>query len=172
MLTDKAVKGYDPNTKVNPPLRSEKDRQALCEGLKNNLIDVIATDHAPHTFEDKLGEFNQAANGISGLETALTLIYDKLISPDIISWAQLVKLMVYNPAQILQLSVEGIQEQATADLTVFDPERKWRVQPQKLKSKGKNTPFAGQQFKGKVLMTMIKGKIIYDDRGQQNEINY
>lgn len=172
VLTDKAVMGYDPNTKVNPPLRSEEDREALRRGLQEGIIDVIATDHAPHTFEDKLGEYDRAANGISGLETGLSLIYDKLIRKDIISWQKAVELMVYNPAQVLNISEPGLCPGTGADLTIFDPEQDWQVDPDKFKSRGKNTPFAGCELRGKNLMTIVEGKIVYDNRGAKHEIIY
>ncbi len=172
LLTDKAVKGYDTNTKVNPPLRSEEDRQVLIQGLKDHKIDVIATDHAPHTYEDKLGEYNYAANGISGLETALSLIYTNLIKEKVIGWEELVKLMVYNPADILQINTKGIKTGETADITIFDPQKEWNVDPQKFKSKGKNTPFTGDRLSGKVELTMVDGKIVYDNRGDKHEIIY
>lgn len=172
LLTDKAVKGYDTNTKVNPPLRSEEDRQVLIQGLKDHKIDVIATDHAPHTYEDKLGEYNYAANGISGLETALSLIYTNLIKEKVIGWEELVKLMVYNPADILQINAKGIKTGETADITIFDPQKEWNVDPQKFKSKGKNTPFTGDRLSGKVELTMVDGKIVYDNRGDKHEIIY
>lgn len=172
ILTDEAVKGYNPDTKVNPPLRSQEDVDRLKQGLKEGLIDVIATDHAPHTFEDKLGEYDYAASGISGLETAVALIHDRLIRQGLIGWRDLVKLMVANPARILGLDAEGIKEGARADLTCFDPAREWEVEPAAFKSKGKNTPFVGWKLRGKVILTMVEGKIVYDDRGGQSEIIY
>ena len=172
LLTDADVKGYDTNTKVNPPLRSKDDVEALVEGLKNGIIDVIATDHAPHTYEDKLGEYNFAANGISGLETALSLVYTNLISEDLISWPDLVKLMYVNPAKILNLDVNGISSGAEADLVIFDPEKEWVVEPKKFKSMGKNTPFAGWTLSGRPILTMKNGRIVYDNRRGQNEIIY
>ncbi|MFW6381159.1 MAG: dihydroorotase [Bacillota bacterium] len=172
VLTEEAVRGYDTNTKVNPPLRSESDRQALCQGLAEGRIDVIASDHAPHTFEDKMGEYDYAEFGISGLETELSLIYDRLIKPELLSWEQLVTAMVYNPASILGLDRPGICSGAGADLTVFDPLKKWTVDPEAFKSRGKNTPFAGAGLIGKPLLTMVSGNIVYDDRGDQGEIIY
>ena len=172
LLTDKAVLGYDPNTKVMPPLRSKEDREALRWGLTRGVIDVIATDHAPHTFEDKLGEFDQAASGISGLETALPLLYDRLVARDVVNWDKLVTAMVYNPAAIMGLEVQGIKSDQRADLTIFDPDKRWTVTPQKFKSKGSTTPFAGEQLTGKTLMTLVNGKIVYDNRGDKNEIIY
>jgi len=172
VLTDEAVKGYNPDTKVNPPLRSREDVEALKEGLKQGIIDVIASDHAPHTFEDKLGEFDYALNGISGLETSLSLIHDRLIRAGVVSWEDIVRLMAFNPARVLGLKIEGIKEGAVADLTIFDPEREWTVKKENFKSKGKNTPFAGWNLTGKPVLTVVEGKIVYDDRGGNGELFY
>ncbi len=171
-LTDEAVKGYDPNTKVNPPLRSKKDLEALKKGIAEGIINVIATDHAPHTYEDKLGEFDYAANGISGLETALSLVNTNLIKENIINYKDLLKLMYENPTEILGIDKKGIKKGELADLIVFDPEKEWKVDINKFKSKGKNSPFAGQKLKGKNMITICNGKIVYDDRGDKGEIIY
>ncbi|MGM0410598.1 MAG: dihydroorotase [Bacillota bacterium] len=171
-LTDEAVKGYDPNTKVNPPLRSKKDLEALKKGIAEGIIDVIATDHAPHTYEDKLGEFDYAANGISGLETALSLVNTNLIKENIINYKDILKLMYENPLEILGIDKKGIKEGKLADLIVFDPNKEWKVDINKFKSKGKNTPFAGQKLIGKNMITICNGKIVYDDRGDKGEIIY
>ncbi len=171
-LTDDEVKGYNPDTKVNPPLRSWKDVESLRDGLKKGIIDIIATDHAPHTFEDKLGEYDYAAFGISGLETALALTYNELIRPGLIEWETVIKAMTVNPAGILGIDFEGICQGATADLTVFDPDRSWVVDPDKFHSKGKNTPFAGRELKGKPILTFVDGQLVFDGRGDKNQIVY
>jgi len=171
-LTDETVKGFNPDTKVNPPLRSKDDVEALKNGLKEGIIDVIATDHAPHTFEDKLGEYDYAAFGISGLETALGIIYQELISERFIDWRDLVNLMGKNPASILGLPYKGLHEGEIADITIFDEEKEWIVDPQKFKSKGKNTPYADKKIKGKVIYTIVDGKIVYDDGGDEGKILY
>ncbi|MEJ6951658.1 dihydroorotase [Natronospora cellulosivora (SeqCode)] len=172
VLSDDAVKGYNPDTKVNPPLRSEEDIQALREGIKSGIIEVIATDHAPHTYEDKLGEYNYAAFGISGFETAISLLYSNLIAKDIISFEDLVLLMGKNPARILGLDYPGIKENAIADLIVFDDKNKWKLEKKNMKSKGKNTPFAGQEMQGKVILTIVDGKIVYNDMKGKGELCY
>ena len=172
ILTDQAVMSFNPDTKVNPPLRSEEDRAALRKGLQDGTIDMIATDHAPHTYEDKLGEFDLAANGISGLETALSLIYHHLIQEKIINWDQLVEQMVYQPSKILKLNQPGLEEGSSADITVFDPEQDWNVNPNKFKSKGSNTPFAGDHLQGRTCLTVVDGKIVYDNRSGKHEIIY
>jgi len=169
-LTDEAVKGYDPNTKVNPPLRSQNDVDALKEGIAEGTIDIIATDHAPHTYEDKLGEFNYAANGISGLETALALVNTNLVKENIIDYKDLLKLMYEKPIELFNLKKDGIKEGVLADLIIFDPDKEWEVKTDEFKSKGKNTPFAGQKLIGKNEITFSSGKLVYDNRGDKAEI--
>ncbi|PTV95632.1 dihydroorotase [Halanaerobium saccharolyticum] len=172
LLTDKAVENYNPDTKVHPPLRSERDKKMLVEALKAGEIDVLATDHAPHTFEDKLGEFDYAAFGISGLETALSLLYHNFIKTEIINWNELLRMYYYKPGEILKIESEGLKQGARADLLIFNPEHEWTVNKNKFKSKGKNTPFAGQKLTGKNEITFVGGKMVYDDRGGKNEILY
>jgi dihydroorotase len=172
LLTDKAVENYNPDTKVHPPLRSERDKKMLVEALKAGEIDVLATDHAPHTFEDKLGEFDYAAFGISGLETALSLLYHNFIKEYIIDWNELLRMYYYKPGEILKIESEGLKQGARADLLIFNPEHEWTVNKNKFKSKGKNTPFAGQKLTGKNEITFVGGKMVYDDRGGKNEILY
>jgi dihydroorotase len=172
LLTDKALGNYNPDTKVHPPLRSERDKNILVEALKAGEIDVLATDHAPHTFEDKLGEFDYAAFGISGLETALSLLYDNFIKTEMIDWDDLLRMYYYKPGKILKIESEGLKQGSRADLLIFNPEREWKVDKNNFKSKGKNTPFAGQKLKGKNEMTFVGGKLVYDDRGGKNEILY
>jgi dihydroorotase len=172
LLTDKAVENYNPDTKVHPPLRSERDKKMLVEALKAGEIDVLATDHAPHTFEDKLGEFDYAAFGISGLETALSLLYHNFIKTEIINWNELLRMYYYKPGEILKIESEGLKQGARADLLIFNPEHEWTVDKNKFKSKGKNTPFAGQKLTGKNEITFVGGKMVYDDRGGKNEILY
>jgi dihydroorotase len=172
LLTDKEIEDYNPDTKVHPPLRSNRDVEVLQMALENGEIDVIATDHAPHTYEDKLGEFDYAANGISGLETALGLLHNYFIKDEKISWNDLIEMYYYKPAEILQVEAEGIKQGAAADLIVFNPAREWKVEKSKFKSKGKNTPFAGTILKGKNEITFVEGKMVYDDRGGKNEILY
>ncbi len=172
LLTDKAVENYNPDTKVHPPLRSERDKNILVQALKNGEIDVLATDHAPHTFEDKLGEFDYAAFGISGLETALGLLYQNFIKKDLIDWNDLLRMYYYKPGEILKIESEGLKQGARADLLIFNPEREWTVDKNKFKSKGKNTPFAGTKLTGKNEITIVGGKMVYDDRGGKNEILY
>ncbi|MFP4370614.1 MAG: dihydroorotase [Halanaerobium sp.] len=172
LLTDKEVGDYNPDTKVHPPLRSERDKNILVEALKDGEIDVLATDHAPHTFEDKLGEFDYAAFGISGLETALALLYHNFIKTEIIDWDDLLRMYYYKPGEILKIESEGLKQGARADLLIFNPEREWTVDKKNFKSKGKNTPFDGQKLSGRNELTFVGGKLVYDDRGGKNEILY
>lgn len=172
LLTDKEVENYNPDTKVHPPLRSKRDKNILVEALKNKEIDVLATDHAPHTFEDKLGEFDYAAFGISGLETALGLLYHNFIKTEMIDWNDLLRMYYYKPGEIMDIEAEGLKAGARADLLIFNPDREWTVDKNKFKSKGKNTPFAGEKIQGKNELTFVGGKLIYDDRGGKNEILY
>ncbi|MFW5979851.1 MAG: dihydroorotase [Bacillota bacterium] len=171
-LTEEAVRNYDPNTKVNPPLRNKNDVKALKKGIKDGLIDVIATDHAPHTPEDKMGEFDYAEFGISGLETALSIIYGELIATNIIGWKRLIELMLINPAKIMGVNIYGIKQGKKANFIIFDPEKQWKVNVDNFKSRGKNSPFVGKSLKGKNIMTFTRGKLTYDGRGQKNEIIY
>jgi len=164
-LTEERVIGYNTNAKVNPPLRTERDIEALIQGLNDNTIDIIATDHAPHTEGDKLCEFALAPFGISGLETAfgslMSLVHNKKLS-----LTTLIAKLTFEPAKILggkhgQLGTLAVG--APADVTVFDPDREWVVDTKDFASKGKNTPLAGEKLKGKVIATIYQGKIVYRD---------
>ncbi len=160
-LTDEAVHrlDYDTNTKVNPPLRSEGDVAALRQAVKEGLIDLIATDHAPHHFDEKDVEYNYAAFGIVGLETALSLVITHLLEPGLVDWAGLARLMSLNPARLLGLEGRGlVKVGARGDLTVVDPEATWKVDPAKFASKSRNTPFAGMKLRGRVTETIVEGR--------------
>lgn len=159
--TDDLVEGYDTMAKVNPPLREEKDRQAVIEGLADGTIDCIATDHAPHTKEDKNCEFNFAANGISGIETAFALCYTYLVDSGIMSLDKLSGLMTKTPAEIVGVPYGQIEVGGLADLTLVDLDAKYTIDSSKFYSKGKNTPFNGFVVKGKVKYTVVGGKIKY-----------
>ena len=160
-LTDEAVKGFDTNTKVNPPLRDEEDRQALVEGLCDGTIDVIATDHAPHSSVEKDIEFDVAAFGMVGLETALPLCLS-LISEGVLEPIRLVEKLTTNPARILKLNRGTLKPGSVADVTIIDPEHEWVVDPACFFSKGRNTPFAGWKMKGKVVKTIVGGRVVYE----------
>lgn len=161
-LTEEAVKDYNTNAKMNPPLRSEEDKEAIKEALRDGTIDVIATDHAPHHIDEKKVPFQEALNGISGLETAFALSLG-LVHEGVLTLKQLIEKLTVNPAKILKITKEGIKEGVSADMILVDINRKWRVDKDKLASLGKNTPFDGWELKGKVLIT-IKGKKFFDMR--------
>jgi dihydroorotase len=162
-LTDEDLQSYDTNFKVNPPLRSKQDVTAIKEGLADGTIDVIACDHAPHGRTDKEVEFEYAANGISGLETSLSLSLN-LIGSKTLSWPELIAKMSLNPARILNLPKGTLETGADADITVIDPLLKWTVDMPAFRSRGKNSPFNGRQMQGKAIMTIVGGEIKYDGR--------
>lgn len=161
-LTDQAVGQYDTNAKMNPPLRSEQDRQAVLAGLSDGTLDVIATDHAPHSPLEKELEFDQAANGIIGLQTALPLTLE-LVRTGVISPVRLVELLSVNPARILRVEGGSLAPGARADLTVIDPERSFVFSAEAVLSKSCNSPFIGRAFTGKAVMTMLGGVVTYRD---------
>jgi dihydroorotase len=164
-LTEERVIGYDTNAKVNPPLRTKRDIQALIQGLNDNTIDIIATDHAPHTQADKLCQFNLAPFGISGFETALGSLMG-LVYQGEISLITLIAKLTGEPARIIGNKYGGLGTLAigaSADVTLFDPALEWVVDTKAFASKGKNTPLAGERLKGKVMATIYGGKLVYKD---------
>ncbi|MCX5749383.1 MAG: dihydroorotase [Candidatus Saganbacteria bacterium] len=161
-LTEAAVEGYNTNAKMNPPLRSESDVAAVIEGLKDGTIDAIATDHAPHTVEEKNVEFASAAFGIIGLETALGLVMTELVETKVLSLIDAVTKMTVNPAKILGIDKGSLKIGGDADLTIIDL-GEWTVDPGKFASKSRNTPFAGWKLKGRALYTIVRGKIVVKD---------
>ncbi len=156
------VKKSGTNAKMNPPLREEKDRQAIIEGLKEGTIDCIITDHAPHSEEEKERELAKAPNGIIGFETALPAEIMNLVDPGYISYLDLVKLTSYNPAQLLKIDKGTIQEGKIADITIFDPNKEYVYTKEMIISKSKNSPFIGKTLKGKVKYTIVNGKVVYE----------
>lgn len=160
-LTDEIVGSYDGDTKVNPPLRSEEHVQALIEGLKEGVVDCIATDHAPHEKEAKDCEYNLAAWGISGLETAIPVSM-KLVHEGKISLMRWVEAYTVRPARILGIAGRSLAPGEKADITIIDPEMEKKVEPEKFYSKGKNTPFKAMTFKGWPFMTIVNGKIVFE----------
>jgi dihydroorotase len=163
LLTDAAVaeSSYDTNTKMNPPLRLKEDVAALVEGIVSGDIDVIATDHAPHSIRDKMLEFDNAPFGIVGVETAVSLICDRFVRPGILSLERLAQLFSVNPSGILNLERGTLAKGAWADITVLDMERKLEVQPEDFASRSRNTPFAGWKLCGGPAFTIVKGKIAW-----------
>ena len=158
-LTDEAVRGFDTNTKVNPPLRTEEDVQAIKEGLKDGTIDVIATDHAPHSLLEKDVEFDYAAFGIIGLETALPLSL-MLYFEGVLSLADLIAKFTVNPARIFNLKKGSLLPGTDADVTIMDLENTWTVDVNKFKSKSRNSPFHGRNVRGEVVTTFVGGKMV------------
>ncbi len=164
ILTSDDIERDNPNYKMNPPLRTKEDVDALREGLKNGSIQVISTDHAPHSVRDKTGSMRSAAFGIVGLETSLALTYTELVEKGVLTVMQMVEKMSWNPAQILGLDCGTIQEGHPADVIVVDVEHNYKIDKTKFASKGRNTPFDGWDVKGKVLYTICDGKIAYEEK--------
>jgi len=159
-LTDDAVRGYDTNAKMNPPLREADDVAAIKQGLADGTIDAIATDHAPHHDDEKDIEFNNALNGIIGLETSLPLSL-ALVEQGVLTMAQLVERMSCTPARILNLDRGTLKPGAAADITLIDPAAEWVVEADKLASMAKNTPWLGQKMKGATAATIVAGKVVF-----------
>jgi dihydroorotase len=164
-LTEEAVEGYDTNAKMNPPLRTAADVAALQEAVKDGTIDVIATDHAPHHYDEKEREFANAPNGIVGLETALAVNLTWLVHRDVIDVTTLVERMSCSPARLFKLPGGTLRRGAAGDVTVFDPDATWTVDPTRFLSKGRNTPYAGQTLRGRVALTLVDGRVIH--RGER-----
>lgn len=160
-FTDEIIRTYDTNTKVNPPIREEIDKQAILEGLKDGTLDCIVTDHAPHHKDDKNVEYNLAAFGISGIETSFGFAITYLYKTGLLSLSEIADKMSYNPAKILKLDGGEIVEGGVADLTIADLDEQWVVEPEKFVSKGKNNPFGGTKLFGAVKYTIVDGAIKY-----------
>ena len=161
-LTDKAVEGYDTNTKMAPPLRSEEHLEAIIEGIKDGTIDAIATDHAPHHADEKALEYDRAPFGITGLETALGLTFHQLVNKGVINLTRLVEMSSTNPAKIFNLADRGtLSPGSIADVTVIDPDLKWTYNASESRSKSRNTPFADWEFTGAAVATIVGGRIVY-----------
>lgn len=153
----------DTNYKMNPPLRTKEDVKALKEGLKSGIMEVISTDHAPHTFDDKNTSMKKAPFGIVGLETAACLTYSELVLGGYLTPMQMAERMSYNPAKIMKFEQGDIQPGKMADIVVFDPNKKYKIDKNKFLSKGKNTPFHGREVTGKVKYTICQGELVYED---------
>jgi dihydroorotase len=160
-LTEEAVEGYDTNAKMNPPLRTVADVEALQAAVKDGTIDVIATDHAPHHYDEKEREFADAPNGIIGLETALAVNLTWLVHSGIIGLPLLVERMSCAPARLFKLPGGTLRKGAIGDITVFDPDAVWTVDPSRFASKGRNTPYAGRELRGLVEVTVVDGRVIH-----------
>lgn len=164
-LTEKACMGYNTNAKINPPLRSEEDMMAVIEGLKDGTIDIIATDHAPHHADEKNVEFEKAANGIVGFETALALGYTFLVEKGYLTLSGLIDKMTVNPARMLKIDKGTLECGKAADLILVDLDNEYEIDVSQFVSRSKNSPFDGFKVKGRVMTTMVNGKIVY----QSNE---
>jgi dihydroorotase len=160
-LTDEAVEGYDTHAKMNPPLRSLADVEAVREAVRDGTIDVIATDHAPHHNDEKARAFADAPNGIIGLETALAVNVTWLVKPGIVSLATLIDRMACAPAKLFHLGGGTLAKGALGDVTVFDPAREWVVDAKTFRTKGRNTPYSGKTLTGKSRLTVVGGRIAY-----------
>jgi dihydroorotase len=160
LLTEDAVRTFDPNTKMAPPLRTKRDTEALTEALADGTIDCIATDHAPHALAEKEGEFDRAAFGIVGLETAVALLLDRLVRPGLLPLATLVSRLSRDPARLLNLPGGSLAPGAPADVTILDPDTEWTVDPARFRSKSRNTPFAGLTLTGGPWMTIVGGTVV------------
>jgi len=163
-LIDKAVEGYDTNTKMAPPLRSEEHLEAVLEALKDGTIDAIATDHAPHHQDEKALEYDRAPFGITGLETAVGLALNELVHKGVIDLARLVELCSTNPARIFRLKDRGtLKPGSIADVTIIDPELSWTYRNSDSRSKSRNSPFDGWQFQGKVVTVVVAGQLVFQN---------
>jgi dihydroorotase len=160
-LTEEAVEGYDTNAKMNPPLRTARDVEALREAVRDGTIDMIATDHAPHHYDEKEREFANAPNGIIGLETALAVVNTTLVASGILGFRDLIDRMSVSPARIFGLPGGTLRSGSIADVTVFDPDVDWTVDPKLFLSKGRNTPYAGRQLRGQARYTIVEGSVVY-----------
>jgi dihydroorotase len=163
-LTDDALASpvqYDTNVKMNPPLREPADRDAMLDGIADGTVDAIATDHAPHHADEKMVEFDHAPFGIVGLETAVPIVFDRLVHTGRIGVARMIELLSVNPSRILNVPGGTLEEGAPADVTILAPDRKVRIEAAALRSRSKNTPFDGWEFRGGVAATIVGGRIVY-----------
>lgn len=164
LLCEDDIPGLDPNFKMNPPLRSREDQEALIEGLLDGTIDIIATDHAPHTAEEKAKGMKLAPFGIVGLETAFPLLYTHFVQKGILTLAQLVEKLTAKPADLFGLASGRLLEGSTADITIVDLEKEQEIDPNQFASKGKNTPFGGWKCAGWPVMTLVNGEVVWSEQ--------
>ncbi len=164
-LTEEAVEGYNTNAKMNPPLRTARDVEALQQAVGDGTIDLIATDHAPHHYDEKEREFADAPNGIVGLETALSVVVTNLVEKGILDFPTLVERMSCTPARLFHLPGGSLRKGNAGDITVFDPGQDWTVDPKTFLSKGRNSPYAGMRLRGRAVRTIVDGRTVYQSRG-------
>ncbi|MDW8223846.1 MAG: dihydroorotase [Gemmatales bacterium] len=160
-LTEEALRSFDSNFKMNPPLRTRRDVEAILEGLRDGTIDAIVTDHAPHAPEKKLRELDQAPFGVIGLETLLPICIKTLIEPRVLTWSELIAKLTVNPARILGLDRGTLRPGAWADVTVIDPDLEWTIDPTRFRSKSRNCPFAGWPVRGRAVAVFVAGQLRY-----------
>lgn len=163
MLTDEILLKRDADYRMNPPLRCEDDKLAMIEAVRDGTIDVIATDHAPHSAEEK-SDFLKAPNGVIGMETSLSAALTSLVHTGVLTLSELIEKMSYNPASIVGIDAGTLKNGKAADIVLFDPDEEWTVDVDKLHGKSKNCVFKGMSLKGKVKMTLLDGQIVFDDR--------
>ncbi|MCI7812207.1 MAG: dihydroorotase [Lachnospiraceae bacterium] len=163
------IPGADGNYKMNPPIRTREDMEALRQGLKEDIMDVIATDHAPHSEQEKRQPIEKAPFGIVGLETAVALTVTNLVQPGILTPMQMAEKMSYNPAKILGIDKGSLEEGKDADIVVIDPEKEYVIDKSQFASKGKNTPFHGKKVKGMVMATICDGRIVYSQKNEEDK---
>ena len=161
-LTDEACEGYRTEAKVNPPLRSERDREAVIEGFVDGTLDTLATDHAPHHYDEKEQAFEDAPFGLVGLETALGIVLTHIVGKKLLSLSDVIERMSGAPARAFSLPGGTLRDGTAADVTVFDPNREWIVNPTQLLSKSKNTPFSGWRLTGRAVLTVVGGRVVYE----------
>ena len=171
-LTEDAVEWYDTNAKMNPPLRTADDVAALQEAVRDGTIDLVATDHAPHHYDEKEREFADAPNGIVGLETALAVVVTHLVVPGILDWPTLVDRMSVAPAKVFNLPGGSLRRGTVADITVFDPSAQWTVDPDRFLSKGRNSPYRGKRLTGRATCTIVGGRVVFkaDGGGRMSDV--
>ncbi|MDQ3516681.1 MAG: dihydroorotase [Gemmatimonadota bacterium] len=160
-LTEDRVGAYDTNAKMNPPLRTAADVAALRDAVADGTIDLVATDHAPHHYDEKEQEFANAPNGIVGLETALAVVHTNLVATRVLDYSRLVECMSCAPARVFHLPGGTLRRGAAADVTVFDPHAKWTIDPATFLSKGRNTPYAGERVRGRAIFTIVDGELVH-----------
>jgi dihydroorotase len=164
ILTDERIASpvpYDTNAKMNPPLRETADRDAMLQGIADGSVDVIATDHAPHHYDEKHVEFDRAPFGITGLETAVSLCFDRLVHAGVISLSRLIELLSVNPARIIRVTGGALTEGAPADISILAPDLQVTIDAKRMVSKSKNTPFDGWALRGGVGATIVGGRVVY-----------
>jgi len=171
-LTEDAVEWYDTNAKMNPPLRTADDVAALQEAVRDGTIDLVATDHAPHHYDEKEREFADAPNGIVGLETALAVVVTHLVVPGILDWPTLVDRMSVAPAKVFNLPGGSLRRGTVADITIFDPSAQWTVDRDRVLSKGRNSPYRGKRLTGRATCTIVGGRVVFkaDGGGRMSDV--